>query len=635
MTDIDISSGDHPCIKAQKTLFAHQSLDAETIIRSACSECKRRKQKCTRFWPCLHCGNRRLPDECIFQTVLDVKSPEQRRTQLKHVAAQMKGLCCYSHELLDPLDDDSDGSDVDLEELGYSASHVASSYSGPRKKRKCAMPEPGKLSRSPHLEKAIRALPCSSCLDALVDNFLGFADFHCSIVHPATFRREYQNWPQRVSSGHQAETQWTALLLMACACSAQYPSDALRSTLEADQDQPMLQLSEKYFTAGHELAAVVSKGKYDMNTIQIYLHSSLWLKTKARYPECWSDLTNAIQVACELDTSREENNSQISNHHLEMVRRAWVTMYSWDWQLEADLSRSLSLQPDLYDTKPLGFLLGGGQASMAPSLDLIASMQYELISALLGAFGKSGSLKDIVKHRSIVESWAARLPPHLSLQNPDTSLDDDYSWLRFQRFNLTMLSTMSLLSPLRSYLAKPLSMSSPAEDLQFQRDGTLWALRHLNKIFQFLRIAFPKDSAYKTVLFFIFDVAALLCSAVMHDIDSSMPMREPALRAIEGSLGVMRILENHAPIAKQSYKILNHAYGELLRPSTAGDARRAKRRRLEPPQSQEFPNRRVEYMPELDAFWDNYDFSFVIYDQNDPLEWPVFTNDSLGSGTPF
>lgn len=31
------------------------------------------------------------------------------------------------------MDGDSDGSDIDLEELGYSASHAVSSYSGPRK----------------------------------------------------------------------------------------------------------------------------------------------------------------------------------------------------------------------------------------------------------------------------------------------------------------------------------------------------------------------------------------------------------------------------------------------------------------------------------------------------------------------
>ncbi|KKO98250.1 hypothetical protein THAR02_09647 [Trichoderma harzianum] len=636
MANSDADYGEHPCIRAQKALIAQESQEAQTIIRAACSECRRRKQKCTRYWPCLHCGNRGFSTNCVFQTVLDIKSPEERRTQLKQLVAQIEGLCCYSHELLNPVDGDSDGSDIDLEALGYSASHVASSYSGPRKvpsdERRRTMPDSVKPGRSPHLQKAIQVLPSRSCVDALVDNFLGFVNLRYYIVHPVMFRREYRNWCSLAYNDNHVELQWTALLLMVCACSAQYPSDALHRVLEEEQSQPIHQLSENYHETGRKLATRIPMGKYDIHAIQTYLHSSLFFKMKARYPECRRDLAAAVQIASKMNISHEETTSPLFDYNMEMGSRAWVIMCAFDWQLGNMTSHPLILQSDLYYAKPPVILLDEELKEPLPSPGLFMSLQSELGSALLQSFGRLRLLKeveDIRKHSNIVESWAARLPPQFFLRNPDTSLDEDYPWLRFQRFSLTMMGTLSLLSPLRYFLTIPLSAGSLAEYLQLQRDGTLWALRHLNRLFQFLRFAFPGDATYHTILFFIFDVSVLLCSAMIHDIDSSMPMRELVLKAVDGSLGVMRTLEHHAPIPKHSYKILSRIYEEVLKLPTTDDTHRVKRRRLDHLPDRGFPNRRVKYMPELDRFWDNYDFSFTGLGKNGPIESHITTDDDV------
>lgn len=201
-------------------------------------------------------------------------------------------------------------------------------------------------------------------VDALVDNFLDSVNFHYYIVHPAVFRREYQNWCHRAYNNNHIELQWTALLLMACACSTQYSSDSLRRVLEADQGQSIHRLSEKYHAASHKLLMTIPMGRYDINILQTYLHSSLWFRTKARYPEFWRDLRAAIQVASELgklvftdgtlgvltfylDINREEITEEItdtlSDYNLEMRRRAWVTIRAWDWSV-ALLNSEMQIQ---------------------------------------------------------------------------------------------------------------------------------------------------------------------------------------------------------------------------------------------------------------------------------------------------
>ncbi|PTB69228.1 hypothetical protein BBK36DRAFT_1098792, partial [Trichoderma citrinoviride] len=94
--------------------------EVATYVLSACTECKRRKQKCSRYWPCRHCGSRRVGNHCTFQSVLEVKAPEERQAQINGLAAEMEGASFFSHALNEELDDNSTSTVDDLESLGYS-----------------------------------------------------------------------------------------------------------------------------------------------------------------------------------------------------------------------------------------------------------------------------------------------------------------------------------------------------------------------------------------------------------------------------------------------------------------------------------------------------------------------------------
>ncbi|KAK1251668.1 hypothetical protein MKX07_007147 [Trichoderma sp. CBMAI-0711] len=106
-----------------------QAREMGVQMHSSCSECRRRKQKCSRYWPCRHCGTRRVANECTFQSVLEVKAPEERRTRLDKLAAEMEGASFFSQALNEELDDGSPSTVDDLEALGYSSAHAVSSCS--------------------------------------------------------------------------------------------------------------------------------------------------------------------------------------------------------------------------------------------------------------------------------------------------------------------------------------------------------------------------------------------------------------------------------------------------------------------------------------------------------------------------
>ncbi|PTB77498.1 hypothetical protein M440DRAFT_1313956, partial [Trichoderma longibrachiatum ATCC 18648] len=106
-----------------------QTRETGTQFLSACTECKRRKQKCSRYWPCRHCGTRRVANDCIFQSVLEVKAPEERQAKLDELAAEMEGACFFSQALNEELDGGNASTVDDFEALGYSSAHAVSSCS--------------------------------------------------------------------------------------------------------------------------------------------------------------------------------------------------------------------------------------------------------------------------------------------------------------------------------------------------------------------------------------------------------------------------------------------------------------------------------------------------------------------------
>lgn len=89
----------------------------EALLRSACTECHRRKQKCNRQWPCNNCQKRKVADQCRFRDDSKVTSGEDAWTASLEVKRKRD-----MHGDEEESDDDDVG-DV-LEAIGYSRLHM-------------------------------------------------------------------------------------------------------------------------------------------------------------------------------------------------------------------------------------------------------------------------------------------------------------------------------------------------------------------------------------------------------------------------------------------------------------------------------------------------------------------------------
>ncbi|PHH65615.1 hypothetical protein CDD81_2050 [Ophiocordyceps australis] len=529
--------------------------------RQACTECQRRKQKCNREWPCNHCQKRKVADKCRFGH--SQPSPDKASTHDGATSAVVRKRRLSVDDAADLGEDNPwDNGDSGFEALGYTASHLFSCLNPSEKQRRAKMTT-AKHQRQfymstgvcPQLERALQVLPPRPYTDSLVQNFLNNVNFHYYIIYPPSFLDDYRDWWASRSDKKPLGLPWTCLLLMVCACSAQYTHVELQHKLETDLGQSTQQLTESYHNAARELHSVIPVGNNHLLNVQSLLHSCYWYKSEARFVECWHVLSSAIREAQELDIHQESIAGPMTEFEREMRRRIWCILDTWDWQISALLSRPMIIDRTDCNVGLPSLKLEG----YTPSPLLHMKLQSELITQLSGRFGLPKHVKstaEVKEYQRIVESWMAKFPKTYAFENFDKTSDVQRPWIVLHRHYLCTMSYSMLLDPIRAYLAKPMTRDSPTEELEIRSDGIGYSLKLMGALYGFFNHVYPRDAKFHFVLFCIFDTAAVLCSALIHDQDGTIPRRNDILHAIEEAVAMLKRLKFATKTAKTSYEIL-------------------------------------------------------------------------------
>ncbi|KAF4508576.1 hypothetical protein G6O67_004935 [Ophiocordyceps sinensis] len=541
--------------------------------RSACTECQRRKQKCNRVWPCNHCQKRKVADKCRFSN--SQPAPDKSAGQDTSRKRQLSHEDLADSSDTNPWDDGESG----FEALGYTAAHLFSGLASSSERRTKATAKQQTQYKMgsdscPQLKRTLQVLPPRPYTDSLVQNFLDNVNYHYYIIYPPSFLQEYRDWWAMSSASQPLGLQWTCLLLMVCACSAQYADPELQRKLQQDLGATTQELTAKYHNAARELHSVIPVGNNHLLNIQSLLHSCYWYKSEARFVECWHVLSAAIREAQELGIHQEPVSGPVSEFDREMRRRVWCILDTWDWQISALLSRPMIIDRSECQVGLPSLKLEG----YSPSPLMHMKLQSELITHLSRRFGLLKhvvSPTDVREYQSIVEAWMSKFPANFALENPDKSADSQRPWIVLHRHHLHTKALSMLLDPIRAYLARPMTANSPPHELGIRSDGIDYCLRLMGALYRFFNHVYPRDAKFHFVLFCIFDNAAVLCSVLQHDEDCSTPRRHDLLGAVDGALAMLKRLENDTKAAKAWHDLLLRVSQRVRRPAATVPPRHA------------------------------------------------------------
>lgn len=193
----------------------------------------------------------------------------------------------------------------------------------------------------------------------------------------------------------------------------------------------------------------------------------------------------------------------------------------------------------------------------------IASVAYQaqigvIISPLFRQLARDNSINLTLKIEKEVENWMDTFPPVLRYHRPNTEWDEKYPYVPFIRCQLNVVAYSFLLGPLKAYLigAADPAIKGTRRDLELRAKGVDACLDLLEAAERFYKLIYPASVKYFFILFFIFDGATVLCSALAHDLDRSLPKRDRVVLALRQSLDLLQGVSHLSKTAVISAAVL-------------------------------------------------------------------------------
>lgn len=156
-----------------------------------------------------------------------------------------------------------------------------------------------------------------------------------------------------------------------------------------------------------------------------------------------------------------------------------------------------------------------------------------------------------------IQSWMASFPPFFGVKDPDTQFDTTHPFISLQRAQLHATSYAIMLHPLKVYLTRSPNTPTKIVELGLRSAGVDCCLNLIDSLKQYFDLLFPRQTKLHFIVWGVFDVAAVVCSAMKHDSEAhSLPRREALIESMTSCLDILRDINNASRSGILPYSIL-------------------------------------------------------------------------------
>ncbi|KAK3950473.1 fungal-specific transcription factor domain-containing protein [Pseudoneurospora amorphoporcata] len=541
----------------------------------SCLECRRRKQKCNRQFPCNHCSKRGVAHLCRFvpkkANKSDTASDEGSLSVSKKRGFESPNEESYFDEngYQDGENDEADEVDA-LNALGYMP-HTHHVLLG--KTNMGTTDSKDEPVQSKELQAAIMSMPAKPYIDCLVDNWLNGANHHYYALYRPQFRTQYDGW--WATPPNKRTPELTSLILRVCACSALYILNAgVKDRLERELGTDALTLATTLHTTAEGLSKTIPSGKGGLAHVQQLFLTAFWYKSAEKWTEAWHALGTAIHAAYEIGLHQDSLSDGMSEFDREMRRRLWGILYMWDFALGSMLSRPLLVNhADCTFVEPTLALDKDPESPDKPSPFLHMNLHSSLCLKMAAGFKPVSSDSSIPPEvnkalvskalRDVVLKWLDELPAAYALNNPDTQWDAENDWIIFQRRYLHLIGHTCLFDPLKQFVTRNSAKPMSDLELELRESGVLAALGLMEVSRTFFNLLVSNGAKFHYAVFCIFDTTTVLCSGLVHDEARNLPYRETVLESIKRGLSMLHECTGDSRTALSLCRILEKMVANL------------------------------------------------------------------------
>ncbi|KAF2792121.1 hypothetical protein K505DRAFT_338948 [Melanomma pulvis-pyrius CBS 109.77] len=484
---------------------------------AACISCHRRKQKCDGARPCFNCTRRSVAMSCTYtdeaqRTAHSTSTPsasstrelpnsplpeQPRRLQTPPSVDQNTqsnptpaGIAGASTRTSSAPSDPSDGQVGHLFRSRDASLYFGSFYFGPQAAAKIIeAPAPDLSSGIRHAAGSTHSFrdvggPFSqiwdllgllprkkSSVDRITECFLAELNWAIDAVHPASFKVKYDLfWERKFGFEDFAsiDLRWLALLFIILAYGVLLDCPNPKNK----ELQRELQESSLCFYWAARRAIVIAPTFYgeSLDLVRAGVLVTRYLIHLRGVPESWLTTSFAMRMAQAQGIHIDGERWRLPRKETETRRRLWSHIYVLDKTIALAVGRPFAIVDQQCLVKRATNIWlddhADEEASTAPELPLseptlsvynflahdLAVIVGKIQEGCFGLF--TVSYDTVLSLDQDIMNWEARLPPYFRLQDPDTSKDELYPFLFWNRLHLHSMYHFTRVTLHRPYLLR-------------------------------------------------------------------------------------------------------------------------------------------------------------------------------------
>lgn len=202
------------------------------------------------------------------------------------------------------------------------------------------------------------------------------------------------------------------------------------------------------------------------------------------------------------------------------------------------------------------------------------NMQSDLVHKLAKRFHSPAKIttpSEVMEYKDMIVEWMQNFPAIFALENPDTSHDEEQTWIEYHRhYNYTM-GYMMLLNPFRPHMKQVFERDTPEDRLELRAIAVDMSIRLVKVLDDWITYLTFRDGRFHFIIFSLVDAATTLANVIFNDKAGTAARRDEIYQTLEKSRLLQGKLYCLSQSAKLGFRIISKTFKKVMNTAPAED----------------------------------------------------------------
>lgn len=202
------------------------------------------------------------------------------------------------------------------------------------------------------------------------------------------------------------------------------------------------------------------------------------------------------------------------------------------------------------------------------------NMQSDLVHELAERFHSPAKIttpSEVIEYKDMIDEWMRNFPAIFALENPDTSHDDEQTWIEYHRYYNYTMGFMMLLNPFRLHMKQSFEQDTPEEQLKLRTIAVDMSIRLVKVLDDWVNYLTFRDGRFHFIIFSLVDAATMLADVIHNDKAGTATRRYEMYQTLHKSRLLQGKLRCLSKSAEGGFRLVSKTFRNLMKEATEED----------------------------------------------------------------